>query len=706
MKTIRHALAALALFAAPFAASAQTPPTLDLKRVLLSTGGVGYFEYEAAVEGDAQLPLSVRLDQVDDVLKSIIVFDDKGGVGGIALPGREPLSEAFRDLPFAERDLDTPDALLNALRGAEVTVGGARQVTGRILKAIPETAQLPNNAGVIQRHRVTLMAADGMRQFVLEEAESVKFSDPAVQRQVDQALAAIARHRVQDRRTLTIQARGTGKRTLRVGYVVAAPLWKASYRLSADGAAADPAAQNLNRPGGSSPGAGAAKGLLQGWAVVENLSGLDWKGVELTLASGNPVTFRQQLYAAYFVKRPEVPVEVAGRVLPPADQGTLDATQAKAAPEGRPRLGMAAPAPGFAPQAMREAPMASAAAQPPGTMPPRAMAQAELIAGEAEEAATQVLFTAPQPVTLASGETLALPIVAKDVPVERVALYQPWVNAAYPLAAVQVTNDTGAGLPPGVLTLYERGKAGSAYIGDARLAAFPQGEKRLLSFAVDQKIAVERETKSREAVAQAKIARGVLTLSYRDEQTTLYRIKAPAAENRVLLIEHPRAADWEMVSPKPAEAELTRGQYRLRQVLAKGGATVLEVTTQRPRLNAVQLAGQSRQALLAYAKTGGIDAKAAAALEKLAALQGEVERLDRLAKDAEAEAQAIAKDQDRLRQNLQSVPAGGDLAKRYLDTLKKQEDRIDQLRAAEADAKGKLKPARDALADAIQKTEI
>jgi chromosome segregation ATPase len=133
---------------------------------------------------------------------------------------------------------------------------------------------------------------------------------------------------------------------------------------------------------------------------------------------------------------------------------------------------------------------------------------------------------------------------------------------------------------------------------------------------------------------------------------------------------------------------------------------VLEVTTQRPRLNAVQLAGQSRQALLAYAKTGGIDAKAAAALEKLAASQGEVERLDRLAKDAEAEAQAIAKDQDRLRQNLQSVPAGGDLAKRYLDTLKKQEDRIDQLRAAEADAKGKLKPARDALADAIQKTEI
>ena len=126
----------LALLVLPFALIATVADAQDLalKRVLLSTGGVGYFEYEAAVDGDADLPLSVRLDQVDDVLKSIVVFDDRGGVGAISLPGREPLSEAFRDLPFDQGALESPDALLNALRGAEVTVGGSRQVTGRILK--------------------------------------------------------------------------------------------------------------------------------------------------------------------------------------------------------------------------------------------------------------------------------------------------------------------------------------------------------------------------------------------------------------------------------------------------------------------------------------------------------------------------------------------------------------------------------------------
>ena len=91
---------------------------LSLKRVVLSTGGVGYFEYEAEVQGDASLSLDVALDQVDDVLKSLVVYDDKGGVGGLSLPGREPLKQAFKDLPFDESSLASPATLLATLKGA------------------------------------------------------------------------------------------------------------------------------------------------------------------------------------------------------------------------------------------------------------------------------------------------------------------------------------------------------------------------------------------------------------------------------------------------------------------------------------------------------------------------------------------------------------------------------------------------------------
>ena len=100
------------------AALAQGTDDLELRRVLLSTGGVGYFEYEVTLSGNAALSLEVRLDQVNDVLKSIVVYDDQGGIGAISLPGQQPLQEVFRELPFGPDALSSPVALLNALRGA------------------------------------------------------------------------------------------------------------------------------------------------------------------------------------------------------------------------------------------------------------------------------------------------------------------------------------------------------------------------------------------------------------------------------------------------------------------------------------------------------------------------------------------------------------------------------------------------------------
>src|SRR5262249_43636721 len=81
------------------------PGDLALKRVMLSTGSVAYLEFEAEVTGNAELTLDIPLDQVDDVLKSVVVYDGKGGVGTASLAGRNPLSQTFNDLPFGEAAL-------------------------------------------------------------------------------------------------------------------------------------------------------------------------------------------------------------------------------------------------------------------------------------------------------------------------------------------------------------------------------------------------------------------------------------------------------------------------------------------------------------------------------------------------------------------------------------------------------------------------
>src|SRR5690606_6068669 len=110
---------------------------------------------------------------------------------------------------------------------------------------------------------------------------------------------------------------------------------------------------------------------------------------------------------------------------------------------------------------------------------------AKLEAAESSETTTQVVFRVAQPVTVASGHSLLVPVIDRSVPADLVALYQQEVHGSHPLAAVRLTNDGETGLPPGVLTLYERDATGSvAYVGDARLGALPGGESRLLSFAV------------------------------------------------------------------------------------------------------------------------------------------------------------------------------------------------------------------------------
>src|SRR5580658_6492376 len=143
---------------------------LSLKRVMLSSGGVGYFEYSADIDGDAVLGLDVPLGQVDDILKSLVVFDASGGVAGVELPGQDNTVQAFGDAPFGLEALDSPAAYLTALRGTEVTVQGTRPMTGRIVSA--ETVSETTDKTTTQRTRVTLLTAEGMRQFVLEDADA------------------------------------------------------------------------------------------------------------------------------------------------------------------------------------------------------------------------------------------------------------------------------------------------------------------------------------------------------------------------------------------------------------------------------------------------------------------------------------------------------------------------------------------------------
>jgi hypothetical protein len=395
---------------------------LSLQRVMLSSGGVGYFEYEAAVDGNATLNLDVPIDQIDDILKSLVVYDDSGTAGEITLPGREPLTQSFVDLPFDRTALDSAPALLNALQGAELRATGPKPMSGRLLRVVEETSRGADGLA-IPRDRVTLLTDAGIEQFILQDADSVAFVDPELQKKVSTALSRLASHRSDGRRQLTLESRGAGKRTIRIGYVVGVPLWKASYRLSLP---ADPLADRAR---------------LQGWAILENFSGQDWHDVSLTLLSGNPVTFRQALFESYYVRRSSVPVEVAGRVLPSLDTGSVGADAARDA---------AAPSPALQ---RKSSAIARSEAEAILASPPPASTPAQIEAAQAAEGVTQTAFTLPYRVSVAAGQSLAVPMLDRELPSQRIDLYQPSADQRHPLAAAALVNDGETGLPPGVLTI-------------------------------------------------------------------------------------------------------------------------------------------------------------------------------------------------------------------------------------------------------------
>jgi len=655
-------VALLGLVVAPSIAAAQE---LVLKRVMLSSGGLGYFEYEATVEGDATLKLTVSLPQVDDVLKSLVVYDGKGGVGSLSLPGREPLAQAFKDLPFDQDSLGSPADLLATLKGAEITVGGSRSISGRIVSVQDETVTTNDGKATTKRTRVTLLTDRGLQQFILEDAENLQFADQALRDKVAQALMALQTNRAKDARTLELTTRGQGKRTVRVAYIVEVPVWKASYRLTLPGDPASP------------------KAALQGWATVENLSGQDWKDIELTLVSGRPVAFHQALYEAYYVKRPEIPVEVAGRLMPGVDRGGVEA--AKAAPPPPP-----AGAPQYRPQ--QERALAATAAPP------------AIVAGaadqvEATDAATQVVFKVPRAVSVDNGRTLSIPIIDREVPAQRLALYQAETAARNPLAAIRLSNDGDSGLPPGIITLYERDKAGYvAYVGDARLSGFPIGETRLLAYALDEKITVERDAAQTDGIATGAIAQGALRVSRIIRQTMTYRVRGPAKEPRQLIVVQRRLPGWTLVKPDPKTVELSEGNYRIPFELPGGDQTqTFEVVQEQTQQQELRLVDTAADQIRVYAQAREFDARTREALTKVLQLQGAVADVQRKAAQADAERQQIVQEQARLRDNLARVPANSDLQRRYLATLDKQETELEAIAKRRADAEKEAEAAREAL---------
>ena len=307
------------------ARAAQLPVT----HVSLYKNGVGFFEHTGRVTGDGAVTIDLTSAQLNDVLQSLTAIDLNGGrITGASYNSTTPLDQQLQALPLSLGEEPTQQDLYSSLRGARVEVTSAGGgFTGRILSLEMHVIPVSNDEAKVgpERRFLTVVSDTGAtRTMELTAATTVRLLDATLRGDLNTYLELLDRNRMEGVRHLTLTDHGNGTRDLRVSFLSEVPVWKSTYRiLFTDG---------LEIHGAIPPGK-IESATLQGFSVVDNTTGEDWKNVRLSLIAGSPQSFLQPLAQPIYARRPEVPIAQDAQLTPQTHASAVDILKEKARPQ-------------------------------------------------------------------------------------------------------------------------------------------------------------------------------------------------------------------------------------------------------------------------------------------------------------------------------------------------------------------------------------
>ncbi len=664
------------------------PPTpertvsIPVKVVVLFSSGVGYFEHIGPVTGNASTQLRFKTGQINDILKSLVLQDTSGRLGGIVYPSQDPLARTLTSFQVDITDNPSLGELLYQLRGAKVQVtAGADSLSGTILgmerrpKAVEHVA--------IPVEVLNILVGDTIRSVQLDGVTRLQLEDAQLQEELNRALSALAQARNQDSKPVTVQFVGEGERLVRLGYVVETPIWKTTYRLILSD---NPA--------------------LQGWAIVENQTDSDWTGVQLSLVSGRPISFIQELYHPLYLPRPVVEPDLYASLKPqsygqgmePYDLRRDEGAQGGGAfgGDGTPygggygRYGSVSGGGGYGGGGFGGGGllgrMRGGEGSSGGAAQPVAPAQAErpsldAVASVASIASGSRLGELFQytiaDVSLPRQRSAMLPIVTDPIEVEKLSIYNPSVLPQNPLSGARVKNTTGKHLLAGPVTVLEAG----SYAGDARIDDVPPGQERLLSYGIDLQMLVNASRNTEESImTSAGIVKGVLRLQRKHVFTQEYIAENKGPKDRVLIIEHALRRGLTLVEPS-RPIQTTNTHYRFRTVVPANKLNSLTVKEERTVAETLAILPMEIDTLLLYSRDGQIPRPVRDAVARAAALKQAVEATGRQIEQQRQQIDQIAQEQVRIRENLKAVTEQGDYRATLLGKLSAQEKQIDAIQS-------------------------
>ena len=634
---------------------------LPISSITLYRSGVGSFIRQGQVKGDADVSLRFRTEQINDILKSMVVLDfDGGSIEGATYGSKEPLSRRLASFAVNIADNPSRSELLDRLRGAKVEVTTTESpITGVVLGVENTVHILPDGAGSEPHHVLSLVTDSGIWSADMQTISSFKILDEQLAAELNKALMALAEHRVDNVKTLDIAFRGDGTRDVMVGYVQEAPVWKTSYRLVLP---TDMESDELT---------------LQGWAIVENTTEEDWENVKLSLVSGQPISFTMDLYEPLFVQRPDVPVPTGAGAKPRSYAAGTDARLALQMPASAKQMKSnrsdrkedslqerySAPARGVSALADKSYDMAAS------------MQSSVSAAASGEDIGEVFQFTLDMPVTVDRQQSAMLPIIAGNIKGDRVSIFNANDGIKHPMRGIELVNDTGLQLMPGPISVYD----GKTYAGDAQIGHVARSDERLLAYAVDLDVDAQVQQNSTSSIMSIRIVHGLIEQRYKDVRVDTYAFEShDQLRDRTLLIEQPKINQWKLVnSPKPKE--IAGNLYRFELPLGANDKSRLAITQEHIRYDSVTLLNYNLSTLMMYAKTGKVSDNVINAFKEAQQLQDLVNQAKQTLAELEKERNDINQDQKRIRSNMGSIDRNSKLYATYMQKLTTQEKRLEEI---------------------------
>jgi hypothetical protein len=692
--------------------AADSAARLPVTRVILYKNGVGYFEHAGQVRGSQDVNVDFTTAQLNDVLKSLTVLDlGKGRITGVSYNSNAPLERRLGSLHLPVGENPSTAQFLDALRGARLEVrDGSESASGRLL-SIDERDILVKGDQKITVDQISIVSDSGeVRVFDLTPSTSVRVAEKDVNDEVGKYLGLVASTRDQDVRRMTISTAGEGERNLLVSYISEVPVWKSTYRI---------VIPNEGKP------------LLQGWAIVDNTVGEDWKNVELSLVAGAPQSFVQELSQPYYTRRPVVGMPQNVMITPQTYEATME-TEVMNGQLTAPSAGNTSGASGVmggimgGPVSKAQSQMAMASGAGNGTSSGGGTGGGIYRAGggankrwlaedtDRMEAATTTAQTRDlgdlfeyklqDRVTIRKNQSALVPILQACIDAEKVSVWNPSESAV--LRALWVDNTSALTLDGGSFNVLE----GDAFAGEGLMDPIKPREKRLLSYAADLGVLVDTKQKAgNERVTKVIISRGVMMQSTQEREENTYTIRNRDTSPRTVVIEHPARSGWKLTDDDDKPAESSTSFHRFRLTVQPKETAMLDVKEYRPITNSYQLSSITDDQIKYFLVQKMINPAIEQALRKVIAQKNGIAALDTDVSSRKAKISGISEDQQRVRENMKALKGSAEektLMSRYVHELNEQEDRVESLHHEIADLQQKRDAEQKRLDEMIENLQM